>query len=214
MNDYYLQDRGEMLGFVPERNTSRVLDVGCGQGVFGKHLKDRQGAEVWGIEMMQEEATQANQRLDRVLVGTFDDAFPELPQGYYDCIVFNDVLEHMVDPYSVIVRAKALLNDGGVVVCSIPNIRYFPVMLDLIVKGDWKYEDSGVLDRTHLRFFTRKSIRRMFSENGYMEERMEGINPFRKKKLLGLFHFINTVTLGKLSDCRYQQFACVMKPKN
>ena len=204
---YHGQSRPEMVAFVPS-SARRVLDVGCGEGLFGAALKAR-GAEVWGIELDAAAAEQAAVRLDRVVPGDVTAAFGELPAGHFDCIVFNDVLEHLVDPYAVLVASKRLLAPGGVVVCSLPNVRHFRVLWNLIVRKQWRYEDSGVLDRTHLRFFTEKSIAEMFQGLGFEILEIRGIGGFTSWK----FALIGRLSLGLLSDAFHLQFACVVRPR-
>jgi hypothetical protein len=121
----------------------------------------------------------------------------------------------MVDPYSALEYAKSLLSPGGKVVASIPNVRYFGNMWLLLVHRSWEYTDAGILDRTHLRFFTKKSIEAMFSDAGYAIETLEGINPveiyepwFRSK-----FRALNTLTFSAINDMRWLQFAVVAGAK-
>lgn len=212
MAKYYEQTRDEMLDFLPKVGMRKILDVGCGQGVFASTVKKRFGAEVWGIEPVKEQALKAKALLDRVLIGGFDDVRHELPARTFDCIIFNDVLEHIIDPENVLIKVKDYMSHEGVLVCSIPNVRYFPNLYELLVKKDWRYRDSGILDRTHLRFFTRKSMQRMFSACGYEHQTVSGINPLKSKKMLGMFYLANIATLGMFSDAKYQQYASVLRP--
>src|SRR5437868_10634770 len=117
---YYDNARPEMLGFIPPR-TRRLLDVGCGRGAFAANVKRALGATVWGIELNPDAARIAATRLDRVIERDIAGALPELPDASFDCIVFNDVLEHLHDPYSVVADVARLLAPGGVVVASLPN---------------------------------------------------------------------------------------------
>jgi 2-polyprenyl-3-methyl-5-hydroxy-6-metoxy-1,4-benzoquinol methylase len=204
---YFSQPRPEMVKFIPA-NAKRILDVGCAEGTFGASLKQMFGSEVWGVEPVPAVAEIASQRLDRVLCGDISAELDQCDDGYFDCIIFNDVLEHLVDPYHVLVDVKRKLSPQGVVVASIPNIRYFPVLKDYVFRGEWRYEDAGIMDKTHLRFFTRKSIIDMFPSLGYRLLRLEGINPRPSWK----FTALNFVLLGRLSDSRYLQFACVAQP--
>lgn len=205
---YYSNEREEMLHFIP--NDARfVLEVGCGDGTFGSAVKRVSGAEVWGIEIDNEAASAAKAKLDKVIIGDILEIIPNLPERKFDCIVFNDVLEHLVDPFTTLIAVKSKLTSKGVVVCSIPNIRYFPVLRRLLVNKQWKYEDWGVLDRTHLRFFTRKSIVDTFTELNYEILQLEGINEMNSWK----FNLLNTLLLGSISDTKYMQFARVARPK-
>ena len=197
-----------MVGFIP--NTIKtMLDVGCSSGSFGAQFKRNLKAEVWGIEYDHEAGELAKEKLDKVFVGDIIQVIDELPNVYFDCIVFNDVLEHLVDPYRVLTSMKDKLSPNGIIVCSIPNIRWFYALQDLVLKKDWKYEENGILDKTHLRFFTQKSIIDMFNELDFRILKMEGINALSSWK----FDLFNIMCLGHFSDSRYLQFACVVAPK-
>ena len=99
-----------------------------------------------------------------------------MPSDKFDCIVFNDVLEHMSDPWSALEIAGDVLNNCGRVVASIPNVRHYTVLVPLLIKGRWTYHDVGILDRTHLRFFTRSTVRELFETTGWA---VESITPTR-----------------------------------
>jgi len=164
-------ERQEVAVFVPP--SRRVLDVGCDWGAFGAVLVER-GSEVWGIEMDPGPASEAATRLHQVIVGRFPD---DVPQGEtFDCIVFNDVLEHMVEPASALIATRGFLAVGGCVVASIPNVRHLSVLAQLLIRGRWDYTDWGILASTHLRFFTKSTMRELFERNGYRVERQEPIN--------------------------------------
>jgi len=163
-------ERGDVSPFIPPTVRS-VLDVGCSFGAFGLGLKrDRPGIEVWGLEPNVEAATVARARLDRVVIGRFP---ADAPDRLFDCIVFNDVLEHLEDPWSVLKHVKSLLSPGGCVVASLPNIRHFSVLVPLVLKGRWTYRDVGILDRTHLRFFTRSTMVELFESTGWRVDRID-----------------------------------------
>jgi 2-polyprenyl-3-methyl-5-hydroxy-6-metoxy-1,4-benzoquinol methylase len=209
---YSQKARYEMLRYIPQE-ASIILDVGCAVGCFGQLLKAERSVEVWGVEVNEYAASIAAHKLDKVICGAFGKNL-NLPSQGFDCIVFNDVLEHLVDPYSALIYCKKLLRDRGSIVASIPNVRYFDNIWNLLVHQDWNYTDHGILDRTHLRFFTRRSILSCFNSLGYRVEVIEGINPLEKthpyhaKK----FRFFNGVLLNKIEDMRYLQFAVVAHP--
>ncbi|WP_208095651.1 class I SAM-dependent methyltransferase [Nostoc sp. 106C] len=212
--EYFQNVRQEMLDFIPF-SSKTILDVGCGGGNFGKYLKEERNVEVWGVELDKDAASIAAQKLDKVICAAFTNSL-DLPKSNFDCIVFNDVLEHMVDPYSALVYAKEILNKQGVVVASIPNVRYFDNIWNLLVKKNWEYSDWGILDKTHLRFFTKRSIISTFENLGYYVECIESINPLEKihPRLVKRFNFLNIILLNKIEDMRYLQFAVVARPKN
>lgn len=203
---YYANIRNEMLSYIPKK-PKRVLEIGCGEGLFGKKLKELYGCEVWGIELFPESAAVAKKNLDKVLVGDVAVAIDKLPNNYFDCVVCNDVLEHLEDPYSVIERLRAKLVKNGIIVSSIPNVRYFHNLYSLIMAKEWEYQDAGILDKTHLRFFTINSIRNMFTRHGYEIVKLEGINPMTQ--FPWEYRAANILFRGKLTDTKFMQFACV-----
>jgi 2-polyprenyl-3-methyl-5-hydroxy-6-metoxy-1,4-benzoquinol methylase len=204
---YHRAPRAEMLRFVPA-DAQRVLEVGCAEGVFAAAVKERAGAEVWGIEFEPQAAERARAVIDRVLTGDVDERIAELPDVYFDAIVCNDVLEHLVNPEATLRQLRRTLRHGGVVVASIPNIRFLPALGTIVFRKDFPQEDIGIFDRTHLRFFTRKSIERMFAAAGFTMQRVRGINghggPF------GLLLVV--LSLGYFADGLYLQYACVASP--
>jgi trans-aconitate methyltransferase len=200
--DYFQQARSEMLAYVPKRSRF-VLEVGCGSGEFAALLKARSpDATVWGIEPSAGAAAEAARRIEKVVQASFETGIRELAGQSFDCVVFNDVLEHLVDPEDTLRRCRDYLADGGVVVASIPNILYFYEITKILLKEDWEYCEHGILDKTHLRFFTRKSIVRMFQSAGYKIEEIAGINAFAGKK----YKIANFLLLGRLRDWKYVQF--------
>lgn len=210
--DYFALGRNEMLPFLP-RDCKRLLDVGCGAGAFGELIKQSHDVEVWGVEAAPSVAATASTRLDRVIVGDFG---PQngLPHGVFDCIVFNDVLEHMLEPEQALRYAKSLLSHNGCIVASIPNIRYLPVLWHLAARGEWNYADCGVWDRTHVRFFTKSSIVALFENEGYTVRSVSGINsrqgiPGASGRLWKTYEFVNLLFFRKFEDMKFQQFAVI-----
>lgn len=205
---YYVHTRPEMLKYIA-KDANKILDVGCGEGLFSFQLKQMFGAETWGIELNPKAGALAQTRLDKVFIGDLNDIIPTLPEENFNCIIFNDILEHLIDPYNALLSIKSKLHINGVIICSIPNVRYISNLKKLLYDKDWHYEDEGILDKTHLRFFTRKSIINMFNTLGFEILLIDGINP-SKSKLLKL---VNILLLGNLEDSKYLQFATVVKVK-
>lgn len=165
---YEGMQRPEVEAIIPG-GARRILDVGCGAGNLGAALKLRSTeCEVTGIEMSPTLAELSRRRLDQVLVGKVEDQLDHLPDRYYDCAVFADVLEHMIDPHRVLASVRQKLEPrSGIVVASIPNVRHWMVLKELIWHGRWQYSERGLLDSGHLRFFTDHSIVTMFQWAGY-----------------------------------------------
>ena len=161
---YYHFRRPELVALVPPEATS-VLDVGCGAGRMGEALKRRQRCRVVGVEQCGEAAQEARERLDEVLVGDIEDPQLNLGALAFDCIVCGDVLEHLRDPQQVLQRLTGLLSAEGTLIASLPNVRNCQVLRDLAA-GFWTYEPAGILDATHLRFFTLGEVLRLFAASG------------------------------------------------
>ncbi len=211
---YYLLPRREMLPFVP-KDVKRLLDVGCGVGEFGKLVKTERDAHVTGIELFSDAANQARTKIDVVLEGDVNKHLAGLPDASFDCIAFNDVLEHLVDPDSILLAVKRLLTPEGRNIASIPNIRFYRALKHILLEGDFKYVDWGIFGSTHMRFFTAKSIRRMFTEAGYEVEILRGINKGQPQKGISAFgvRVLWRLFPRSLDDTKYLQFACVVRHK-
>ncbi len=206
---YFNNQRTEMLRYIPN-NAIRILEVGCGEGSFCNLLK-RYDREVWGIEKNPVAALKAQNECNKLLIGDFNDIFQEIPKKYFDVVVFNDVLEHLYDPWQTIRMVKELLVSDGILVTSIPNFRYVGnIITEILIDKDFKYKpEGGILDDTHIRFFTSKSILNMFHDAGYEVITHEGLRPCKswKEKL------VVNISLGFLKDTRFKQFATIAKIK-
>lgn len=203
---YYNSPRENMHKFIPS-TCKRTLEIGCGEGLFSEWIKRTFNTENWAVEYVKEKAKIASTKLDKVFSGDVALFIDELPNHYFDTIIFNDVLEHLTDPYNILIRLKQKLTPNGVIVCSIPNVRYFRTFIAYVFKRDWKYEDHGILDRTHLRFFTKKSIYNTFNDLGYEIKTFEGL--CKTKSLRA--HLLNILFLGSLSDTFHLQYAVVAR---
>lgn len=144
----------------------RVLDVGCDTGNLGGWLATS-ALSVDGVEMDPDAAKKATERLDNVYTGSIEDAgVLKSLKGPYDLIIFADVLEHLANPGNTLEKMKPLLSSSGEVVASLPNVANFRVRIPLLF-GRFDYTETGILDRTHLRFFTRKTAAVLFTKAGY-----------------------------------------------
>jgi len=157
----------KIVSLVPP--ATRVLEFGCATGYMTEVLKNRLGCTVTGVEISPEAAELAEQHAERVIVGDAEkiDYAAELAGEEFDVVLFADVLEHLKEPGDVLRRVRPFVAENGVVIASIPNIAHGSVRLALL-GGEFRYRDWGLLDDTHLRFFTRASIQDLFEETGYV----------------------------------------------
>lgn len=170
MTDYYSHTRPEIIVMIPE-GCSSVLDIGCGTGALGRHFKEKGVSEFCGVELSHTAASEARRVLDRVIEGDIERIELPFQPGHFDCIVCADVLEHLIDPWAVMARLHSFLKPGGYIVASIPNVGFHRIVRGLI-RGNWNYTDDGVLDRSHLRFFTWPGVEALFLESGFTIEKV------------------------------------------
>lgn len=162
---YYSYPREEVVPLVPAGAES-LLDVGCGAGTFGARVKaHHRGIRLYGVEPNARAAEAARATYDEVATGFFPEATPAAARDL-DCIVFNDVLEHMVDPAAALHHARSMLAPGGRLIVSLPNVANSEVIRQLF-RGRFDYAEVGVLDRTHLRFFTASTGRELLEQCGF-----------------------------------------------
>jgi len=200
---YYEGIRPEVVKFIPSLY-SKVLEIGCGEGNFHTHINQK--CEYWGVEPFQAAAKIASSRLFKVLTGTYEEVYDQLPDSYFDLVICNDVIEHMLDYGAFFQTIKHKMKKGSFIIGSIPNVRFFPNLTELLIEKDWEYKDSGILDRTHLRFFTEKSLKRTFIEHEFIIEEFCGICRYSSKNLK---EWLQIYILG--GDTRFLQFGFRIK---
>jgi SAM-dependent methyltransferase len=207
-DDYFGQVRDDIISLVPA-TAKRVLDVGCGTGATGAKLKQLNGiAEVAGIEFVPKAAQIAIQRLDRVLVGDVEAIPLDFPESYFDCIVCADILEHCKDPWELLKKLRSYLSHNGVLIASIPNLRHLVVVLKIIFDR-WEYEQEGILDEGHLRFFTFHTIKNMFRKTGF-----EILSVKTNQSVSWKFKLLNLCSFGLLKPFSIYQYLIIAKKKN
>lgn len=165
----YTTTRPDVCALVP-KGARRVLDVGCSNGALGLSLMhDRPGCLVDGIELDEEMARQAAQRLSHVTHTDLDrlDWTRWNAEARYDCIVFADVLEHLADPARHLIAARSRLTRDGCVVLSLPNVRHLSALVAIFVRGRFPRRARGLFDRTHLRWFTLCDAEALLADCGY-----------------------------------------------
>ncbi|MCX7735599.1 MAG: class I SAM-dependent methyltransferase [Candidatus Kapabacteria bacterium] len=204
---YYSYVRYDVLKMIPE-GVKIILDIGCGEGYTSAEAKRKLGASVAvGVEPYLPAAKIAQKNLDRVLTSDIEVLDLDYPEGYFDCIICADVLEHTRDPWTVLRKLYYYLSEDGYIVASIPNIQNYLVIKNLLT-GKFDYEESGILDKTHLRFFTINTIKKMFEETGYEIIKTDyNLNSGWKLNLL------NKIVFGKLTPFSVFQYLILARKK-
>lgn len=189
---YFIEFREEIVPLLPEGRSEKVMDLGCGSGQTAGFLKEK-GRFAWvcGVEGSPDAAAVARQRMDLVLEGDIEKIEYPFPGESFDIILALDILEHLVDPWTTVRKLHSLLKPGGRLIVSIPNVRHYSVVFPLLFLGDWRYTQEGLLDSTHIRFFTRKTALKLFLAQGFSIECMDQTGG---KK--GFGSMINKLTLG------------------
>ena len=143
-----------------------ILEVGCACGGTLLEINNiNKTANIYGIEINSNSAKLAK-NFANVSSANIEDSNLPYKQGFFDYIIFGDVLEHLYNPQKVLENIKPYLKEDGKIIASIPNIQHWSIIEELL-KGNWSYTDAGILDKTHLRFFTRNEITKLFNNSGY-----------------------------------------------
>jgi SAM-dependent methyltransferase len=200
-NDAYFNHlRFELLNLA--RGTpERVLDIGCATGAVLEYFVKRGARFAAGVELVPEVAEAARSRLgvDVVLTGSVESIEFPFPQQSFDLIVAGHVLEHVTDPWQVLTRLVQLLKPGGQFIGSLPNVRCIKVSLPLLFRGKWEYAAEGILDRTHFRFFTKRTIVELIESSGLALDEIHG-----QTSPTGKLWLVNKLSLGAAIDlCAY-----------
>ena len=192
-DNYFSLERQIFKNAVSESNL-KILDIGCGTGILGAFFKKNQNCKVSGVEINESAYKQALLNLDEVIKGNFE--LIELPfdKSSFDVVIMGDVLEHLIHTINSINKILFYLKDDGKILITVPNIRHWKFVLKLLFLDSWKYESSGILDYTHMRFFTKKSLTMLFNDNNINVHLSERV--IQKKSIS---FYINIFTLGFFS---------------
>lgn len=158
----------QSISLVP--NNSSVLDIGCATGFMGEYLKKQKRCRVVGVESGKDEAREAKKVLDRVIVGDIEDpkTLNQIKERF-DIIFASAIIEHLKDPKKALLSWKKFLKEGGKLIVTTSNVAHWSQRVALL-KGQFEYRDYGILDNTHLRFYTVNTFRKLLEDTGYRIE--------------------------------------------
>lgn len=199
---YFTGARSDYIRQLPLQSAAKILEVGCGTGDTGMlALSEEKCGWYCGVELCESVAEEAKQKISEVVVGNVESiAFP-WPEKTFDVLIISEVLEHLVDPWKVLLRLHPLMKPGALVFSSSPNVSHYRI-IKMLLKGEWQLEDFGVMDRTHLRWFTPATYRKMFEECGYKVESIGPVTPMAWRTRV-----LNAVTLDRFRHAFFVQIS-------
>ncbi len=191
--NYYKHAKIKLLEMLPSLK-GRFLEIGCGEGATLEYLRAAGADFVAGVDI-NAEAIRAAGHKDLDLALAADIERDELPFSTreFDVIILADVLEHLVEPWEALRTISGYLKDNGHLLISIPNVRHYRVVRDLVFRDKWEYEDSGILDSTHMRFFTLKETKKLLEYAGLEISRLKW-----KIRANNSLKILNTISLNRL----------------
>ena len=199
--NYFSGIRNDIIELI-QCNNCNILEIGCGEGNTLVELKKQGKAKfIVGIDIVD---LNQSSKLDKFILADIENDNIELPEEYFDIIICADVLEHLKDPWSVLRKIRKFLKPNGILLASIPNVREIKTLISIVIKGDFKYVDAGILDKTHLRFFCKKNIIELFESTGYKIEKITFKLSPKRKVLLKL-------SLGLLEEFLVVQYLVLCK---
>ncbi len=186
---YYEYYRKDILPLVP-KHVGKVLEIGCGTGNTLAYLKANGYCDwVGGVELFPDAAAEAISKLDKVYEGNIEEMDLPIERGSINMILCLDVLEHLIDPEAVIKKLHTYLVPGGTIIASIPNVNHYSVTFPLFFQNKWDYQENGILDKTHLRFFVRQTAINLMSCSGLKVNEILPSLAFKKSIILNIATF-------------------------
>jgi 2-polyprenyl-3-methyl-5-hydroxy-6-metoxy-1,4-benzoquinol methylase len=206
---YYENCQDHLLAMVPRLTGKTVLELGCGTGATLAAAKEQGAASCAGVERLPEVADLARQNrlIDEVFIADLDQGLAFLGSRKFDVIVLSHVLEHLVDPWGVLRQLRAHLLDGACIVGEVPNIRHLGILLRLAFRDDFRYRSEGILDRTHLRFFTQTTLAALLKDTGFC------CQPLQPRVLGARSRLGHALTAGLVPGLFAMSYAFVATPR-
>lgn len=207
--EYFSGVREDIINCLPKKNAQKILEVGAGGGDTLCRIKELGLAkEVVGFELV--EIANSNQRrseIDNFIFGNIENDELPFEENYFDVIICGDVLEHLIDPWSVLEKLNKYLKYDGVAIISLPNIRHFSALKRIFINASFRYEDKGLFDKTHFRFFCKSDMIELVERSGL---RLQSVYPyFDKSPKARKIRLLNTISLGLFSDLLSGQYILI-----
>lgn len=213
---YFSTVRMDVISVLPHNPDQKIMEVGAGGCDTLLFIRENGlTAEVMGVELMALPGTnQQHPAIDKLQLIDIEKENIDAPFNYFDVIICADVLEHLADPWLALEKIVRHLKPGGIVVASIPNIREIKTILQILVRGDFKYDVSGgVLDKTHLRFFCKKNMKQLLAGSNLQAEFCKPNYLLRVVKSGRKRRIINLLTLGLFTDLLTVQYILKARKK-
>lgn len=208
---YFSQPRYDLIKLLPANPNNKILELGSGGGDTLVEIKKRKlASEVAGIELMEiPGSNQSNKLIDKFIITNVEQNTLSLPDAYYDVVLIGDTLEHLENPWQTVTTLSQYLKPGGIFIASVPNIRFYTAMYKIYIKGDFGYKESGLFDKTHLRFFCKKNIVQLFTKPFLKIESIITIESLRDEK--PYWSVLNKITLRIFEELLTTQYIVVAK---
>ncbi|MDZ7588218.1 MAG: class I SAM-dependent methyltransferase [Parasphingorhabdus sp.] len=199
---YFAGCRADYVNALPDDAKAAILEIGCAEGATGAlALQSGKCGRYVGVELNAQAADIARSRLSEVVVGNVESIELDFPPNSFDALIISEVLEHLVDPAAVLAKLRPYLKPGAKLFASSPNVSHHRVIREL-VRGRWELTDRGVMDSTHLRWFTPSSYRALIEDAGFSVLKVAPVRPFSAKQRL-----INAATAGRFSHLLMTQIS-------
>lgn len=204
--NYYSNIRHDLIEFFEKKTYSRILEIGAAYGETLFYIKENGLAtETVGIELFQDEKNKENYKnIDRFIFGNINEIDLSEYKNYFNLILLPDVLEHIYDPKKTLSIVHQLLSDDGEIVVSMPNIRHYSAFVRIFLKGDFSYDENGIFDYTHVRFYCKKNIQQLLESSNFKIIKVEGsIRNFKGKSFAKI---INMISFGLFEQFLSNQY--------
>lgn len=199
MGDYFSNIRKDLVSFIEHKKGLKVFEVGAGFGATLFHLKNTGiASEAIGMDIFKDELRKEQyKKIDDFIFGNIEDLeFPQFNE-YFDVIILGDVLEHLIEPEDVLKKIKNYLKPKGEILISMPNVRHYAAFKKIFINGNFDYEESGLFDYTHRRFFCKKNIRQLIETNFKVIKEASSLEFYEGKSGAKIF---NRLSLGLFEE--------------